>query len=1202
MRMLVSLFILLASFQCLHARDSPRLEAATNPDLNHKRGHAVSTDGQPTLVVEMGNTGEVSASKLIRNDSNLLTGDFEQTVVLWDVASGKELRRFHGHTAQIRAMDFRPDTNQLLTAGVDRTARLWDLATGRQLRIFRGHKDAIIAAVFNGDGTRFYTVGSDHTLRVWNTKKRRALHVFHKGFENLDDAGFSADGKRLVVLFEDKTVKLFNPESGNLVSTLSGTPQEKSPNPILNPVVVNQDGSLAIVLDDREGSTVYDLNSATALWKLPFDSLATIGAAAFDSKNGRLAVVVSNVITPPTSDNHEDSTFNPFSSTRSALDDWERHHVKNRLFLFDQRVGTQLGEHPIDISLTSTMVFNTAGTSIFASSADSSTAFVVADTGVVTKRIIGPNNGITALAPSPDGKSLVYSDHSDSLHSWDLATGTLQTWPHKLTIVPSSIRFLEESTFLEVDDDKVFTLWDQNKQEPVEEISRAKFAPLLTAQLDKNVAVAQLSVPWQPAYSVLELNPRSGQHLAEFPLLDWKWVMNPITMSKNGTSFWGFHDGLFTKVDLANRREEWHTPPQDYDVFAMSLDPSERMLLSTGPDNTAQILDATSGAKYKILRGHDGQVEAVAFNSQGTEVLTGSTDETAKLWKINGAKRPSAALTLRGHIGEIESVSFLSNRAALVTGGEDGTVRLWRRSDGSQICTLLGLDSEHWVVVAPDGRFDTNNLDEVKGLHWVFSDDPYHALPANIYVRDYYEPNLLPRLLDSHAFFRDIRPLQSLDRAVPEVTQISVLPTVRPDVIDVEVTVKSGAYQLPNSPKPELSGAYDLHLFRDGQLVDEYPVPSPDTPDATTGPELLKWQGATLVTPEDSSRTILFKNIKVPYFEPGTQVSLSSYAFNRDRVKSETKEVTTPASPIPPTRKAHLIDIGINDYGSAAWKLQYAARDAEQMDTTLFDRLSKAGFVVSSHLLVADDSHHTAAKTDIRNVLAAVASESGPDDIVIISFSGHGFSDAKGAFYLLPSDSNPATVKWPNPTAGDLRNFISSEELSEWMRTMVADEIVLIIDACHAAAGIQTPDFKPGPFGSRGLGQLAYDKRMRILAASQAAGTAAEIGGEIQDGVLTYALIHDGLLAGQAAGQSGNVSIQAWLNYPTRRVPELFRELQAGQLNTFGIPIQRDADLSTATAVSSDAQPPQVPVVFDYRKTPGLSLSPSLSRPAVHAP
>ena len=44
--------------------------------------------------------------------------------------------------------------------------------------------------------------------------------------------------------------------------------------------------------------------------------------------------------------------------------------------------------------------------------------------------------------------------------------------------------------------------------------------------------------------------------------------------------------------------------------------------------------------------------------------------------------------------------------------------------------------------------------------------------------------------------------------------------------------------------------------------------------------------------------------------------------------------------------------------------------------------------------------------------------------------------------------------------------------------------IAMVVDACRSAASVDCGEFKPGPMRSRGLGQLAFDKGMRLLAAS----------------------------------------------------------------------------------------------------------------------
>jgi hypothetical protein len=73
-----------------------------------------------------------------------------------------------------------------------------------------------------------------------------------------------------------------------------------------------------------------------------------------------------------------------------------------------------------------------------------------------------------------------------------------------------------------------------------------------------------------------------------------------------------------------------------------------------------------------------------------------------------------------------------------------------------------------------------------------------------------------------------------------------------------------------------------------------------------------------------------------------------------------------------------------------------------------------------------------------------------------------------------------------------------------------AAECASCSEDARAAASVAASGFKPGPMGDRGLGQLAYDKGMRILAATQADDFALE-SGDVGQGLLTYALVCEGL-------------------------------------------------------------------------------------------
>ncbi len=58
----------------------------------------------------------------------LASGGTDNTIKLWDIATGRELRTLTGHDALLTSVDFSPDGSTLLSASRDRTIRLWDVS------------------------------------------------------------------------------------------------------------------------------------------------------------------------------------------------------------------------------------------------------------------------------------------------------------------------------------------------------------------------------------------------------------------------------------------------------------------------------------------------------------------------------------------------------------------------------------------------------------------------------------------------------------------------------------------------------------------------------------------------------------------------------------------------------------------------------------------------------------------------------------------------------------------------------------------------------------------------------------------------------------------------------------------------------------------------------------------------------------------
>ena len=107
------------------------------------------------------------------------------------------------------------------------------------------------------------------------------------------------------------------------------------------------------------------------------------------------------------------------------------------------------------------------------------------------------------------------------------------------------------------------------------------------------------------------------------------------------------------------------------------------------------------------------------------------------------------------------------------------------------------------------------------------------------------------------------------------------------------------------------------------------------------------------------------------------------------------------------------------------------------------------------------------------------------------------------------------------------------------MQDITAAEMIMVIDACHSSAAVQGDGFNPGPMGSRGLGQLAYDKDMKILSATQANNVALELN-SLEQGLLSYALLEDGIIKSLAdADKNKQMLSTEWLSFAERRIPEL---------------------------------------------------------------
>ncbi len=99
---------------------------------------------------------------------------------------------------------------------------------------------------------------------------------------------------------------------------------------------------------------------------------------------------------------------------------------------------------------------------------------------------------------------------------------------------------------------------------------------------------------------------------------------------------------------------------------------------------------------------HGGPVYAVAISRDGKTVVSGSTDQTVRIWDATTGQQ---RFQLNGHVGAVHAVALTPDESLIVSSGADKTIRLWDVAGGRQLKQLTTLDETMYsVAVHPNGR------------------------------------------------------------------------------------------------------------------------------------------------------------------------------------------------------------------------------------------------------------------------------------------------------------------------------------------------------------------------------------------------------------------------------------------------------------------------------------------------------------------
>ena len=159
------------------------------------------------------------------------------------------------------------------------------------------------------------------------------------------------------------------------------------------------------------------------------------------------------------------------------------------------------------------------------------------------------------------------------------------------------------------------------------------------------------------------------------------------------------------------RSPESHTPPRilsghhgNVNAVLFSPDGSELFGAAGQPGLAGEVRqwNVADGKLIRVFEGHKDAIYSAALSPDGKTLATGSYDQKIKLWNVETGRE---IRTLSGHNGAIYSLAFRPDGKILASGSGDHTVKLWDVASGERRDTLSQpLKDLYAVAFSPDGK------------------------------------------------------------------------------------------------------------------------------------------------------------------------------------------------------------------------------------------------------------------------------------------------------------------------------------------------------------------------------------------------------------------------------------------------------------------------------------------------------------------
>jgi WD40 repeat protein len=651
-----------------------------------------------------GHLSQITVLAFSPDGKTLASGAYDQTVRLWEIATGKELQVLKDPTGAMARIAFSPDGKLLATASSDFTIRLWEVATGKILSVLKGHSDVVDALAFSPDGQILASGSSDDTIKLWEISSRKLLTTLTGHTIRINSLAFSPDGKLLVSGSNDWTVKLWEIPSGKELKTFEGNTSQ-----VLT-VSFSPDGQTIASLNGDQTIKLWKIGSTSnqPVFSLPYQdyppqggnflsrplvfsadgktvlTLTLMGLQRWDTQSGKALATM-----------HFESSKNNRQAILTLSADGQKgafvelatsEAIVKLMESSSGRVVTSfIITQPSPFSRLDTVVFSpdgklyaTGGWEVTQGNTNYNQVVQIGEVAShrIIKTIKGPYEASRSLAFSPDSQILAGvgtapppqqppdKAFTGNVKTWDVSTGKLIWEITGHTNGVSSLAFSPDQHRLATGGSERLPdpgngsvhAWDTNLGQGIFYLHGSRDDPL------HNLGYVS-SVAYSPDGKLLAATTYGYTYIRSN-------AFNVVTrLPVSGTvQLWNAFTGRSLTV-LASQTGAY---------LSLAFSPDGSLLAVGNQDHSIQLWEVNQGTPKLLatLSGHSGGVNQLKFSPDSKILASGSSDWTVKLWDVE--KRQEVFSTTPEQTYGLQGLDYSSDGKLLISGHLDGTIKFWQ--------------------------------------------------------------------------------------------------------------------------------------------------------------------------------------------------------------------------------------------------------------------------------------------------------------------------------------------------------------------------------------------------------------------------------------------------------------------------------------------------------------------------------------------